>query len=93
VAGIVLCEALLHAADRDFPTGAPLESYGYKYPIHNLHSGNVPSLSFGYNGTYHDRITVSMRTVKPKWYEGIPADYKPAVSPLIPLWPHRVAAQ
>jgi hypothetical protein len=69
----------------DFPTGVPLQIYGYKYPIQNCTSGTCFPAYLWYNGYIpSNRINSVDANGKPNGYEGIPADYKPAVSPLIP---------
>ena len=69
----------------DFPTGVPLQVYGYKYPIQNCTSGTCFPAYLWYNGYIpSNRINSVDANGKPNGYEGIPADYKPAVSPLIP---------
>jgi hypothetical protein len=61
-------------------TGAPLQSYGYKYPIKNCTSGVcVP----GYLWTNAGYIPKNLINT-PNGYQGIPADYQPAETPLIP---------
>ena len=69
----------------DFPTGEPLHVYGYKYPIQNCTSGTCFPAYLWYNGYIpSNRINSVDANGKPNGYMGIPADYKPAVAPLIP---------
>ena len=61
-------------------TGAPIQVYGYKYPIKNCTSGVcVP----GYLWTNAGYIPKNLINT-PNGYQGIPADYQPAETPLIP---------
>lgn len=69
-----------------FPTGNKLEVYGYKYPIEDCTSGVCYPGYLWYNGyipAYRINST-DPKTGKPNGYMGIPADYKPAVQPLLP---------
>jgi hypothetical protein len=69
-----------------FPTGVPLQIYGYKYPIEDCTSGACYPGYLWYNGyipAYRINST-DPKTGKPNGYMGIPADYKPAVQPLLP---------
>jgi len=60
-------------------TGEPIKLYGYKYPIQNCTSGSCVPGYLWWNGYIPaNKINV------PNGYMGIPADYKPAVTPLIP---------
>ena len=69
----------------EFPTGAPIQVYGYKYPIQNCTSGTCFPAYLWYNGYIPaNRINSVDANGKPNGYEGIPANYKPAVAPLIP---------
>jgi len=69
-----------------FPTGTPIEMYGYKYPIQNCTSGVCSPGYLWWNGYIpaHQINSVDANG-KPNGYMGIPADYKPAVQP---LWPY-----
>jgi hypothetical protein len=70
-----------------FPTGVPLETYGYKYPIQDCTSG-VCYPGYLWNNGYIPayRInSVNPATGKPNGYMGVPAEYKPAFQP---LWPY-----
>jgi len=69
-----------------FPTGNKVEVYGYKYPIQDCTSGTCYPGYLWWNGYIPPyRINSSdPRTGKPNGYMGIPADYKPAVQPLLP---------
>jgi hypothetical protein len=69
-----------------FPTGAPIEVYGYKHPIQDCTSGTCYPGYLWWNGyipAYRINST-DPKTGKPNGYMGIPADYKPAVQPLLP---------
>lgn len=60
-------------------TGEPIKLYGYQYPIQNCTSGSCVPGYLWWNGYIpSNKINV------PNGYLGIPADYKPAVTPLIP---------
>jgi hypothetical protein len=63
----------------DFSTGVPVQIYGYKYPIQNCTSGTCYPGYLWWNG-----YIPSTQINTPNGYQGIPADYKPAVAPLIP---------
>jgi hypothetical protein len=68
-----------------FPTGNPVETYGYKYPIQNCTSGRCVPGYLWWNGYISPQLINSHdANGKPNGYEGIPADYKPAVTYLIP---------
>lgn len=66
-------------------TGAPLEFYGYQYPIQNCTSGSCQRGYLWYNG-YIPANQINSHDAKgnPNGYEGVPANYKPYVTPLIP---------
>lgn len=69
----------------EFPTGAPIQVYGYKYPIQNCTSGTCFPAYLWWNGYIPaNRINSVDANGKPNGYEGIPANYQPAVAPLIP---------
>ena len=66
-------------------TGEPIHMYGYQYPIQNCTSGScIPGYLY-WNG-YIPTNLINSHDAKgnPNGYEGIPANYKPAVTPLIP---------
>ena len=69
-----------------YPTGTPVEVYGYKYPIQDCTSGTCYPGYLWWNGYIPaNRInSTDPVTGKPNGYMGIPAGYKPAASPLIP---------
>jgi hypothetical protein len=68
-----------------FPTGNPVEIYGYKYPIQNCTSGRCVPGYLWWNGYISPQLINSHdANGKPNGYEGIPAGYKPAVTYLIP---------
>ena len=63
----------------------PVEAYGYKYPIQNCTSGVCVPGYLWWNGYIPANLINSHdKNGKPNGYEGIPADYKPAQTPLIP---------
>jgi hypothetical protein len=62
-----------------FPTGTPVQQYGYKYPIKNCTSGKCYPGYLFYNG-YIPANLIN----QPNGYEGIPSGYQPAFQPLIP---------
>ena len=75
-------------------TGEPIEYYGYKYPIRDCTSVVAGSMTGGqcypgylmFNG-YLDANkinSVDPVTGRPNGYEGVPANYKPYATPLIP---------
>ena len=63
----------------------PVEIYGYKHPIENCTSGVCVPGYLWWNG-YIPPNLINSHDAKgnPNGYEGIPADYKPAATPLIP---------
>jgi hypothetical protein len=64
---------------------APVEVYGYKYPIENCTSGVCVPGYLWWNGYIPPNLINSHDAKgKPNGYEGIPTDYKPAATPLIP---------
>jgi hypothetical protein len=66
-------------------TGEPVHNYGYKYPIQNCTSGVCVPGYLWWNGYIPaNKINSHDAAGNPNGYEGIPADYKPAVTPLIP---------
>jgi hypothetical protein len=66
-------------------TGAPIEMYGYKYPIEDCRSGSCIPGYLWWNG-YIPANQINSRDAngRPNGYMGVPANYKPAVAPLIP---------
>ncbi len=68
-----------------FPTGNPIELYGYKYPVENCTSGVCYPGYLWWNGYIpaHQINSVGANG-KPNGYMGIPSNYKPAVQPLYP---------
>jgi hypothetical protein len=70
-----------------FPTGVPIQLYGYKYPIQNCTSGTCYPGYLWWNGYIpaHQINSYDPVTGKPNGYMGIPPTYKPAVQP---LWPY-----
>jgi hypothetical protein len=66
-------------------TGEPIHLYGYKYPIENCTSGVCVPGYLWWNG-YIPANQINSRDAqgRPNGYMGIPTDYKPAMTPLIP---------
>jgi hypothetical protein len=68
----------------DFPTGTPVEVYGYKYPIQNCTSGTCYPGYLFWNGYIPSNLINSQNAAgKPNGYEGIPSNYQSSVAPLI----------
>jgi len=66
-------------------TGEPIHQYGYQYPIQNCTSGTCVPGYLWWNGYIPaNQINSHDANGNPNGYEGIPANYKPAVTPLIP---------
>jgi hypothetical protein len=66
-------------------TGEPVHIYGYKYPIQNCNSGVCVPGYLWWNGYIPaNKINSVDASGRPNGYMGIPADYKPAATPLIP---------
>ena len=66
-------------------TGAPIQMYGYQYPIQNCTGGSCVPGYLWWNGYIPANLINSHDAQgNPNGYEGIPANYKPAVTPLIP---------
>jgi hypothetical protein len=67
-------------------TGVPIQIYGFKYPIQDCTSGVCYPAYLYWNGYIPaNKInSVDPATGRPNGYMGIPPDYKPAVTPLIP---------
>jgi len=66
-------------------TGEPIHNYGYQYPIQNCTSGLCVPGYLWWNGYIPaNQINSHDANGKPNGYEGVPASYKPAVTPLIP---------
>jgi len=67
-----------------FPTGTPIQVYGYKYPIQNCTSGTCYPAYLFWNGYIPGNLINSHNAAgAPNGYEGIPSDYKPYAAPLI----------
>jgi hypothetical protein len=67
-------------------TGVPIQQYGYKYPIQNCTSGACIPGYLWWNGYIPaNQINSHDANGNPNGYEGIPANYQPAVTPLIPF--------
>jgi hypothetical protein len=69
-----------------YPTSAnSIEVYGYKYPIQNCTSGVCVPGYLWWNGYIPaNKINSVDANGKPNGYMGVPANYKPAATPLIP---------
>jgi hypothetical protein len=68
-----------------YPTGTPIEIYGYKYPIQDCRSGICYPGYLYWNGYIPaNQINSHDANGRPNGVEGIPANYKPAGAPLIP---------
>ena len=66
-------------------TGNPVEIYGYKYPIQDCRGGTcIPGYLWWNDYFSPNQINSVDANGKPNGYLGIPANYKPAVQPLIP---------
>jgi len=67
-------------------TGEPIQVYGYKYPIQDCTSGNCYPGYLWTNAGYipSDLINSHDASGKPNGYEGVPSNYKPTETPLIP---------
>jgi hypothetical protein len=66
-------------------TGEAIQEYGYQYPIQNCTSGACVPGYLWWNGYIPaNQINSHDAQGRPNGYEGVPADYKPAVTPLIP---------
>lgn len=66
-------------------TGEPVHLYGYQYPIQNCTSGACVPGYLWWNGYIPaNQINSHDAQGRPNGYEGVPANYKPAVTPLIP---------
>lgn len=66
-------------------TGESIHQYGYQYPIQNCVSGTCIPGYLWWNGYIPaNQINSHDAQGRPNGYEGVPADYKPAVTPLIP---------
>jgi hypothetical protein len=68
-----------------YPTGNPIEIYGYKYPIEDCRSGVCFPGYLYWNGYIPaNRINSVDAQGRPNGVMGVPANYKPAIAPLIP---------
>jgi hypothetical protein len=66
-------------------TGEPIHQYGYQYPIQDCRGGTCIPGYLWWNGYIPaNQINSKDANGNPNGYMGIPADYKPAVTPLIP---------
>jgi hypothetical protein len=66
-------------------TGEPVKVYGYDYPIENCTGGTCVPGYLWWNGYIPaNRINSYDANGRPNGYMGVPEDYKPAVTPLIP---------
>jgi hypothetical protein len=68
-----------------YPTGNPIEYYGFKYPIQDCTSGSCFPGYLYFNGYIPaNRINSVDANGKPNGIMGVPSNYKPATAPLIP---------
>jgi hypothetical protein len=68
-----------------YPTGTPIETYGYKYKVQDCRSGACFPAYLWWNGYIPaNRINSVDAQGRPNGVMGVPADYKPSTSPLIP---------
>jgi hypothetical protein len=68
-----------------YPTGNPLEIYGFKYPIQDCTSGDCfPGYLYWNSYIPANRINTRDANGKPNGIMGVPDNYKPANAPLIP---------
>jgi hypothetical protein len=66
-------------------TGEPIRLYGYQHPIEDCRSGACVPGYLWWNGYIPpNQINSKDANGRPNGYMGIPADYKPAATPLIP---------
>lgn len=76
--------ATLDTGNWDF-TGEPIRQYGYRYPIEDCRSGTCYPGYLWWNGYIaSNRINSVDANGRPNGVMGVPADYKPAVTPLVP---------
>ena len=69
----------------NYPTGNPVEIYGYKYPIQDCQSGTCFPGYLWWNGYIPQNLINRVdASGKPTGIMGIPSNYKPAQAPLIP---------
>jgi hypothetical protein len=68
-----------------YPTGNPIEQYGYKYPIEDCTTGTCYPGYLWFNGYIpSNRINSRDSAGRPNGIMGVPENYKPAAAPLIP---------
>lgn len=68
-----------------WPNGNPIQIYGKKYPIQDCTSGVCYPAYLYWNGYLPANLINSHNAAgKANGYEGVPADYTPAATPLIP---------
>jgi len=66
-------------------TGEPIRTYGYQHPIQDCRSGTCYPGYLWWNGYIpSNRINSVDANGRPNGVMGVPTDYKPAVTPLIP---------
>jgi len=70
-----------------YPTGAPVQYYGHKYPIQDCRSGQCLPGYLLWNGYIpaHQINSHDPTTGQPNGVMGVPSNYKPAAAP---LWPY-----
>jgi Carboxypeptidase regulatory-like domain len=77
--------ALPASSSSIYPTGTPIEEYGYKYPIQDCRSGICYPGYLYWNGYIPaNQINSHDANGRPNGVMGVPANYKPAGAPLIP---------
>ena len=69
-----------------YPTGAPIQYYGHKYPIQDCRSGAcIPGYLMWNAYIPAQQInSVDAKTGKPNGIEGVPSNYQPAQAPFYP---------
>ena len=84
-----LAQQLLRSADERLSDRQAVEIYGDKYPIEDCRSGACFPGYLWWNGYIPaNQINSVDRNGKPNGVMGVPANYKPAAAPLIPLGSH-----
>ncbi len=72
--------------DNIYPTGQPVELYGYKYPIQDCRGGACRPGYLWWNGYIPANLINSVDAKgNPNGVMGVPASYKPAAQPINPM--------